>query len=532
MIQSLQKFSQSKIAKIFLAVVALSFVAFFGGGNFFRPHDPTATIAEIGPLAISRFDFTQKVREQTQRIANETGENLTTEQLLESGLPQMVLNHMIQETLLNLEADNLGLVVSDETVVAQLQSIKAFHNESGQFDKNRFKQILKSMGHSEETFIEQMRQEIGRFQLSNAIMVGAYLSDDIVNHLFEAQYQKRQASQLNISPKDVPAPQPPSQEVLETFFKAHEQFFETPELRTISALILDPSSITKDIPVSDEEMKITYEAKAASFGNKPFDQVKDQVKADVQKEKALEEIYKVTQDLDDKIASGATFEELATQTKGAKLVKLESVTVSGSDPIGVPSPNLPQDTELAKDILQTAFGLDEATDSPFSQGKNGSYYTVRIDKITPKAIQPFVEIKERVLKVWTENEKLKAAQEKAMSYADSFNKGEQKASMMTLLPNLSRGEPNVEVSEEIQEIVFSLRPGKAGIAQTRDGFAVIVLNTIIPPTKEMKQEKIASFKELMLKQYRNDLLTAYLNALKIRYPVKLNQAAFAAFAGQ
>jgi len=532
MIQSLQRFSQSRVAKVFLAIVALSFVAFFGGGNFFTPHDPHAVIAEVGNLAIGRVEYSEKVRELAQRISAESGEPITKEDLFNSGVPQTVLNQLIHNILLNLEAEHLGLTVSDEAILTQIQTIKGFQNEKGVFDRNRFTQILRSMGMSEDAFISEIRQEMIRDELSNAIMVGAFLPDEMINRLFNAQHENRQASMLMIPIKEIASPPAPSQEVLEAFYKDHEKEFETPELRTISALVIDPALITNEIPVTNEEMKETYEAKSEAFGKKPFEEVKDLVKADVQKEKANEEIYKITQDLDDKIAAGSTFEELSPQTKGAVLVKLDGVDASGHDRLGNPTTALPKNEELAGEILQTAFGLEEASDSPFSQAKNGAYYTVRVDKVTPKAIQSFAEIKDHVLNTWSEIEKKNTALAKAEQYVESFNKGDRKAALMTLLPSLSLAEPSKEVSHYILNLVFSLRPGKAGIAQVPEGYAVVVMNTIIPPKPGVKEEKMAAFKENLLRQYKNDLLTAYVNALKVRYPVKINGAAIAAFKGQ
>ena len=47
MIQSFQKFSQSRPAKIFLAIVALSFVAFFGEGIGFNPVTPMLWLQKL-----------------------------------------------------------------------------------------------------------------------------------------------------------------------------------------------------------------------------------------------------------------------------------------------------------------------------------------------------------------------------------------------------------------------------------------------------------------------------------------------------
>src|SRR5438445_483714 len=194
MIQAFQKFSQSRIAKVFLAIVALSFIA-FGGSSFWRSQHPHAVVAEVGNIAIGRGELAEKVQQYTQRMAAQTGESPTREQVLESGLPQMILWEMIHDTLLNLETKHLGLTVSDDILRDRIQSMHAFHNENGEFDKNLFLQILRSNGLSEDAFIAEIRQELTREQLVGAIQVGAYLPDEMVDRLFDAQYQQRQASQ-------------------------------------------------------------------------------------------------------------------------------------------------------------------------------------------------------------------------------------------------------------------------------------------------------------------------------------------------
>lgn len=522
MIQAFQKFSQSRVAKVFLAIVALSFVAFFGGGNWFRPHDPNAVVAEVGNLSISRYELATKVQQYVQRVSSQSGETPTQEQIFAAGVPQMILWGLIHDLLLNLEAKHLGLVISDDILRSRIQSMKAFQNEKGEFDRNHFAQVLRANNLSEDSFIAEISEELVREQLMNAIMVGAYLPDEMVDPLFDAQYQYRQASMLVISSKEIPLPAAPGNGVLEAFYKEHQKEFQTPELRTVSLLMLDPGAIAKEIPVTEEEIKSTYEAKSENFGKKPLEEVKSLIVADVQKEKAIEEIYKITQELDDKIAGGATFEELAPTVKGAQLIKLTDVDMQGQDRMGVPSPQLPKDQSLAQEILKAVFALDEGSDSPFSQLGNGASFTARVDKITPAAFQPFAEIQGRILKIWSENEQMKAAHSKAEKYTNEFNQGNRKAALMTLLPNISLSEPSPGVSDEVKNLIYSLHVGQAGMARVPEGFAVVVLNKIIPPQPKVKEEKMASFKDILLKHYQNDLLMSYLKALEVRYRVKMN----------
>lgn len=532
MIQAFQKFSQSRIAKVFLAIVALSFMVFFGGGSWFRPHDPNAVVAEIGDLSISRYEFGEKVQQESQSLMTHSGQSMTQEDLLKAGVPQRVLSQLIQEILLNLEAEHLGLSVSDETIRNQVQSIKAFQNEQGKFDRALFTQVLRANNRSEDSFIAEVRLGLVRDQLIDAITVGAYVPDEMVDRLFEAQFQHRQASLLIVSPKEMPAPPAPEQKVLEAFYNDHEKEFGSPELRTFTAFVIDVPKMAKDIPVTEEEIKAVYEAKVESFGKKPLKDVKPLVIAEVQKEKALERAYQLSQELDDKIAGGATYEELAPTFPEGQLIKFEALDAKGQDRMQTLSLQLPQDKEFAKEILQTAFGLEEGVDSPFTQGQSGYYYAVRLDKINPAALQPFADIKDRVLKVWQENEQLQTAYEKAEKYVKSFNEGDRKVSLMKQLPVLSLSEPSPSVSDEIKQVVFSLRPQQAGLTYTKEGFVVVVLNKITPPLQKVKEEKMALFKEKLLSYYKNDLLIGYLNALRIRYPVKINNKAIKALFSQ
>lgn len=525
MIQAFQKFSQSRVAKIFLAIVALSFVAFFGGGSWFRPHDPYAVIAQVGNLSIGRNEFFQKVQMQAQQVMAKTGETLSREDIFNAGIPQVVLNQMIQEILLNLETKNLGLTVSDEQVKNQIQSLKVFQDENGVFNRTLFANVLRANGLSEDSFIEEIRRDLIREQLGEAISAGVIFPESMVDPLFEAQYQHRQASLVVVSPKEISPPPAPSQEILEAFYNQHQQDFETPELRTITALVIDPIVLGQNEEVADEEIKAIYEGKTEVYGGKPLAQVKSLIIAERKKEKGIEKASQLSQELDDKIAGGATLEELASLEKGLELIKLEGVDSHGFDRMKVISPSLPKNQELAAEMLQTAFSLEEAMDNPFTQAKTGAYYMIRVDKVSPSHIQPFAEIRNLVLKVWNEFEQIKGAQAKAKDYVKSFNQGDRKVSLMKLLPTLSLSEPSPEVSDEVKQLVFSLRPGRAGMVYSPEGFAVVVLNRIIPPTEKVKTDNMDAFKKNMLKAYKEDFIVGYLNALRIRYPVKVNRDA-------
>lgn len=523
MIQTFQKFSQSRIAKVFLAIVALSFMVFFGGNSWFNSRNSHSVVAEVGPLPIGAQQLVEKVHQQIQLILAQSTKQMTREDLIQAGLPYMVLRELIQETLLTLEAEKLGLTVSDEDLKKQIHTLPAFQNSEGKFNRALFTQLLRTNGLSEDAFISALKADLIREQLVRAITIGVTVPPELVDRLFDAQYQYRHASLLVLSPSQMPSPPQPSLGVLEDFYKAHKKDFTLPERRTFTFVTLDPTMFSKDIAVTEEEIQSTYASKGGAFDNKPLSQVRPLILADIQKEKALDKAYQLTQDLEDKIAGGATLEEVVTQTPGLTLVTVDQIDGQGRPYQEGSKASLPQDEAFRKDLLQTAFSLEEGGDSPFSQTHNGLYYTVRVDKILVPTLPSFSDMKEKVHQVWATLEQLKAAKEKAKSYVEAINKGETVAARFTPLPALSLSEVSPSVSNEVKDLVCSLSLHHAGMTFTPEGIAVVVLNSITPPTAQVREDKIQAFRDAVSQAYKEDVLIAYLNALRVRYPIKINQ---------
>lgn len=525
MIQALQKFSQSRTAKIFLGLVALSFILFFGGGNFFQPRDPYAVIAEVGGLSIGRNEFLQKVQLQVQQIMAKTGKSLTREEILNEGIPQVILEQLVQENLLNLETKNLGLTVSDEKIKNQIHSMPAFQDANGLFNRGLFTNALRGIGLAEDTFIEEIRKDLIREQLVEAIAAGVSLPEGMVGPLFDATFQSRQASVIVVSPKDIVPPPPPSDEELKAFYEKFQEDFKTPELRTITALVIDPSAMASAQDVTEEEAKEVYDSKPDEYGKQTFKEVKPKIIAELKREKALDKAFQISQELDDKVAGGETLEEIKIADTGVQRILLGGIDAKGYNRMKVKAPELPKNPDLANEMLQTAFSLEEGMDNPFTQTKSGEYFMVRVDKITPTRVQPFDEIKDLVLKTWTDFKKLEGAQKKAKQYADTLNKGG-KVPGMKMLPPLSISDSKASnVSDRIKEAVLTIPKGLAGVEFTPEGFAVIRVDKVIPPTAMVKEEKRAQFEKILLKAYKEDYVIGYLNALRIRYPVKYNRKA-------
>ena len=110
MLSSLRKFSETILAKIFIALIALSFV-FWGINDFFRSNY-TNSIAEIDGEEISinqfMYEFNKIIRNnniQSEKIA------------IKNNIHIIAISNIISEKILKIHAKKIGISI-DETIIA------------------------------------------------------------------------------------------------------------------------------------------------------------------------------------------------------------------------------------------------------------------------------------------------------------------------------------------------------------------------------------------------------------------------------
>lgn len=524
MIQSLHNFSKSWFAKAFLIIVALSFGAFFGQAQFFSSHDPNAIAAEIGEQVIGRETLRMEIQKRMAQIQSQAGKAIDPEQLKALNLPRMVLENMVQSSLLSQEVEKLKLHVSDEQVIATLQKIPAFHDEQGNFSKKIFQIVLQNNGMTEKMFVEDIRQDLLREQLLDAIKSGVSVPQVMAESLFNAEYQSRQAGMVTIKPENMPMPATPADEILEKYYTEHKDLFISPEIRSFSALFINSKDIAKQITPSSADVEAEYNAKKEHYGNKPFSEVKDQVTHDLQTQMAADKIYELTQTLDDALAGGATLEEIA-KTHSLAMVKVEGVDGQGTLLSGDASSAFGVHEKMKEALLSTAFATEDGQDSNFIEGPEGMYYIVRVDEVKPSQAQDFKDAKLRVEKAWSLDQQIQEAVTRAQKLASDINNGAAKPAMLELLPSLVLGEGNDFIPQEVQETIFTLAVGKAGLVPVKDGVAVVVLNKVIEPTDKIRSEKFEAYKKELKNRLGNDVVNSFVDSLRVQFPVRINQNA-------
>ena len=284
-----------------MGVIAISF-AIWGIGDIFRGFGRNA-VATIGGTEISIEQFRQFYNDRLQQLGRQAGRPITPDEARARGLDRQLLAQLVAETTIDEQAKQLRLGIDSAEIAKRITSDPSFRGANGQFDRQRFEQIIRQAGFSESRFIEEQRRSMLRRQLAQSITGDLKVPATALATLNQYQNEKRQIDYVALEAAqagDVPAPIP---EVLNKYFDERKTLFRAPEYRNITLLSLAPSDLAKPDAVADTDAKAYFEQHKDSYG-KPEKREVRQIVFQKPEEAA---------DARERITKGAKFDDIAKE---------------------------------------------------------------------------------------------------------------------------------------------------------------------------------------------------------------------------
>ena len=160
MLSSLRKFSETLTAKIFIALIALSFV-FWGINDFYKSSYNNA-IAEINGDEISFNEFT---KEYSKIIRSN---NIQSQKLaIEKNIHIIAISNIVSEKLLKIHAKNLGILIDDTVIAIEIKNNNEF-KEKEIFSRTKYEKFLLERNINSKTLEEQIDRNLKRKIITNS----------------------------------------------------------------------------------------------------------------------------------------------------------------------------------------------------------------------------------------------------------------------------------------------------------------------------------------------------------------------------
>src|SRR5581483_2058771 len=239
------------------------------------------------------------VRNQGQRM----GMELTPDMAQKMGLPQIALQQMVGATALDNEAARLGLTTSDTAVAQYVRAMSPFRGALGTFDRPTFLQAISNAGYNEDMFLDEVRHEMTRDQLTQAVEGNFVVPQTYAQALFQYIGEKRAADYIVLTPELAGNLPTPSDTTLNNYLKAHADRYSTPEYRDADYAMIQPSDVADKVTVTDAQIQQEYDSHKSTYVV-PEKRDVQQIEFKTEKEAA---------DARAQLTKGMSFEELASR---------------------------------------------------------------------------------------------------------------------------------------------------------------------------------------------------------------------------
>lgn len=264
MLDAIRRYSSSIVVKALMALLIFSFAA-WGVGDVIRTGAAPTGVAEVGGVEISPVAMANEMQREVGQLRAIFGERFTLEQARGMGIADAVLARMIDETLTDLAAKDLGVAISDDLVRRKIQGYNAFQGVVGGFDRSRFQLALQNLGMTEAQFISRVRIDTARQQLIDSLGAGAAPAPTVVDAVYRRRQERRVADVALVADAAMTGIGDPDAAMLAEHHRQYAASFTAPEYRTLTVLRLEAADLAKEIAVPEAEIKEAYEARIDDF---------------------------------------------------------------------------------------------------------------------------------------------------------------------------------------------------------------------------------------------------------------------------
>lgn len=255
--------NNKRIVQVFLALITLPF-AFFGVDSYVRSVGSEGDVAQIGDVKITQQQFQQALRDQQERLRSQMGGQLDPKMLDNPEARKAILDDLIDQRLLMLEANKKNLFASDDAIRAAIGGIDAFKIDS-KFSSERYESALRAQGMTPAGFEAQLRQDLTLQQLASGLGQSGVISRTVSDRLISLQLERREVMEYRLALDSYLDKVKLADGAAQKFYDENAQQFETPEQARAEYVVLSMETIGSQLAVSEAEVKAWYDGHKDRF---------------------------------------------------------------------------------------------------------------------------------------------------------------------------------------------------------------------------------------------------------------------------
>ena len=263
--------------------------------------------------------------------------------------------------------------------------------------------------------------------------------------------------------------------------------------------------------------------------NKTFEDVRETIRAQLAKGHAMEKAIEAANAFEDARAGGAALAE-AAQKVGLTAVHVAAVDKSGLAPDGAKA-NLPADPKF----IQQAFASEAGEEGDIFQTDDEHSYVIKVVGVRPPAPKPLEQVREQVVKEWSEAERAKQLAARAKSLTEEARKSGSLAGVAqavgrqpTTSAALRRDAANEVFSLPVLAELFGKPPGSVVYGPLGKGAGYVIARSaaVKNPDPTADPGAYENNKRQIAQQMAGDLVQSMANSARVTEGASVNEQAY------
>ncbi|MGN7661074.1 MAG: SurA N-terminal domain-containing protein [Anaplasma sp.] len=246
------------LAAVLCAVVFVTFGDILNFGDIRNDR----CVAKIKGGCLSVKDYSAIYQDEVSYVESLVRQKLSKEDIQQSGIKEVALDKAIDDLVLAKFASEIGLKVGRSSVTDLVQSMPMFSGKDGNFDEQRFRDILSEAGMEETAYVERVRSSLAAVMLLECIFPRsnsgyARYYEAFAQDVLNGMSQSRVIDVIEVSPdaiKDVPVP---TENILQDMYTEGFKNGELtmPEYRSARYILVTEDDALDEVFASDSEVE-------------------------------------------------------------------------------------------------------------------------------------------------------------------------------------------------------------------------------------------------------------------------------------
>jgi peptidyl-prolyl cis-trans isomerase D len=439
---------------------------------------------------------------EVQRQLNQVSHGQSIPPMLKGLYAKQVLDQMVFQRALELEAQRLGIRVTPEEETERIKQILPTAFAGDTWLKDRYAlEVQQRAGMSVEEFETFLRHQMLLDKFRAIVTDGISVTPAEIQQEFRRRNEKVQIEYALVKPAELAATIHPTDAELNAYYQKNASRYQVPEKRSARYALLDLAKLRARTRVDDPALRAYY--------NSHIDEYKVQNRAHVEHilfktigktDAELAEISAKAQDVLNKAKKGASFEDLAK-----KFSEDDATKPKGGDLGWI------VEGQTVPEFQQTAFSLPKGSISDLVKTQYGFHIIKVMDRETAHT-KSFEEVRDAILPILLDEKVRQDANDISNQMAAAVRQSnrqplEELAKKFNLVlgeaPPASATDPIGELGStpDLHQTLFQLRSGElSSPLQLPQGFVILTVRDIQPA----HQGTLAEVHDRVLADYQQD----------------------------